>query len=55
MPEGVTIYRNRHEAVWAGEVEECIKAEIRWYSNSARGNTSPKLTQRIIMKPSENR
>lgn len=47
MPKGATIFRNTHDAVYTGEQAELVKAELRRRSQSVRGRTSSKKTQRF--------
>ncbi len=47
IPEGATIFRNTHEAVWRGEIADRVKAEIRRRSESVRGSSTPHSTHRF--------
>lgn len=47
IPEGATVFRHTHEAVWTGETADRVKAEIRRRSETVRGHTDPKNTHRF--------
>lgn len=41
VPEGVTIYRNTHQAAYTGELAERVKAELRRRASSIHGTARP--------------
>lgn len=47
MPEGATIFRHTHPAVWDGELADRIRAEIMRRSDTMRGKSVPRRTHRF--------
>lgn len=46
-PEGVTVWRNTHSPVWAGEQGDRIRAELQRRFDAVRGRATPRTTHRF--------